>query len=772
MTYKRMMLSAQGSRAALWFVFLAFLIFVPCGFCGDYYVFTSGSDLTGDGTQLKPWASIGKALSSASASDVDPARIRIAYGAYVETLVLPDYFELYGGYESLNWNRNILIHQTVIRPSDPLSLTPVVTTAQGAILDGLYIQKGTRGVSISDSSPVINQCTISEMSTAGIIVSGSASSPEILNNTITNSKEGIYFYGGDSPVIKNNVIRNNTGNAITVQNATPVIEKNNLRENGMYGLVLYYVFSGTVSSNQMLRNKQSGIVCYASTPLIVNNRIAFNLVGGIYCREGSAPQIYFNTLYLNGNGIALQSSSPEIINNISLTNESYGIMESYSDSDPMLVNNCLWGNKMGNYKDEGTTVSWTTADFAALIDNGGASVEGNFAENPMLADVAHENFYLLPYSPCIDAAYYLSGIIEDFEGNLRDPLLQDIGADEYSSSFYYSFDLGSEGWDVISAEPAYTAPLFSAENGNLVIRSTDNATFGFWESPNYAIPVFENTLYRGVWKIFTDVEDQSMVPGLRIRLNEEDFQTAGEHMVNSNLNGDASPTTTGSNYRLFFRPLQGSSMKQEKAGHVLCAFDMINLTPTDKPDGALFLEEFTLEWISLASIEDQFTTITIFDFAGDALGWEYRSAPAVFDEATPIVTSTYIGLRAVSAKTFSYWESPPQTVTAGVLYRARFYVSTDVTNRSIVPMARLRENSLINQSSDMIIVDSSGNGDSSPVPGEWTKYDLYFVCPPSVEANGILLAFDLVNLNKKDKADGALFLDRVEIHSMPDPVFP
>lgn len=763
-----------GTRISITFLMsiVIFLILVNPSFPTDYYVSPNGSDLTGDGTAVKPWASINNAFVTAIASEGDSACIRIAQGTYVENLMIPDYFELYGGYEDLNWNRNILQYPSIIKPTDPLSLNPVVTTSLGNVLDGLYIQKGTRGISCSDSSPLINQCRISEMTTVGIIVSGYSSSPQILYNTITDSKEGIYFYSADAPVIKNNTIKNNTGTAITVQNAAPLIERNILRENSMSGLVLSYVLSGTVSSNQIHRNKQSGLVCYSSAPLIVNNRIAFNLASGIYCREGSIPKIYFNTLYLNGSGMLLQNSSPQIANNISLANETYGIMETYTNSDPELLYNCIWNNKSGNYKDEGTTVSWSTADFATKIDNNGATIEGNFAENPMLADVAHENFYLLPYSPCIDSAYYISEIIEDFEGNLRDPLLQDVGADEYSERFYYSFDQGSEGWDTLSAVPFFTDPLFSAENGNLVLRSQDSNTFGFWESPNFAMPVFENILYRGTWKISTDVQDRSLVPGLRLRFNEEDFQTAGEHMVNSNINGDASPTTAGLEYRLFFRPLQGSSWKQEKAGHVLSAFDIINLNPNDKPDGALFLDEFTLDWISLDSIDDQFTTDTIFDFAGNTLGWQYRSVPGVFDEATQIITSTHIGLRSVSSNTYSYWESPPQPVTSGILYRVRFYISTDVANRNTVPMARLRENSIINQSSDMMLIDSSGNGDSSPIPGEWTPYDLYFICPPSVEANGVYFAFDLVNFNKNDKIDGALLLDRVVVYHMPDPLFP
>jgi len=50
-------------------------------------------------------------------------------------------------------------------------------------------------------------------------------------------------------------------------------------------------------------------------------------------------------------------------------------------------------------------------------------------------------------------------------------------------------------------------------------------------------------------------------------------------------------------------------------------------------------------------------------------------------------------------------------------------------------------------------------------------YELYYNPPPSVEANGVWVAIDLVNLNQNDQVDGALFLDRVEIQSTPIPQF-
>jgi len=609
------------------------------------------------------------------------------------------------------------------------------------------------------------------MSTAGILLDQAGSCPRIFQNTLKNNKEGIIATQAAYPVIQNNTIKQNTGNAITVQNCFPVIEKNILRENSLNALNLSFVTTATISSNEVLRNKRYGIYSWLSGADITNNMIAFNSLAGIYFRDSSVSKIYFNTLYLNGDGISLKNCSPEIVNNILLRNENYGILEAYYFSDPLLRNNCFWENEQGNYKDEGTTISWTTQDFEVLIDNDGASVEGNFAENPRLADVAHENFHLLPLSPCIDSAFPVSGIDQDFEDNLRAFGSQDIGADEYNKQFYYSFETDSQGWKFGSIPSVFTSPVSSDTGGKLMLRSQDSSTYGFWESPWSAIPIFENLLYRGSWLVSTDVTDQSLVPGLRLRYNEQDFEMAAEMLVNSNLNGDASPTTQGVTYEFLYRPLQGSSKKQEKAGDVICSFDLINFSLYDQSNGALFLEEFTLDWFDIAGLEDKFTTDTVFEFDGGTEGWNFESVPGVFDTPTEENGPSFLGLRSVSSYTYGFWESPPQDVTAGNLYRIRFYVSTDVASRSEVPMIRLRVNSVINQSATMVLIDSSLEGDSSPVPSEWTPYDVYFVPPPSVEADGVLLAFDLVNFNPKDAEDGAIFLSRVEVHHIPPPFF-
>ena len=737
---------------------------------GDYYVSTSGSDQTGDGSQVHPWRTINKAITSVTPSVSNPAKIRISLGTYTEMFLLPPYVELYGGYEPAHWNRDITSYQTLISQSNPDIYEPTVRASDGCRLDGLHLQGGDTGIRCDNTSPVIIDCIIDKAMSCAIRASGEQASPSILHNTITGNKEGVFLYQAGSPVIRYNTIKENTGNAITSQGGSPIIENNTLRQNTLTGVNLAYVTTGTVAANDILRNNQHGIFCYNSAFLAANNHIAFNLVSGITCREYSNPRIIHNTLYCNGNGISLQNSSPDIINNISCMNGNYGVQEVWKNSEPVLLHNCLFGNASGNYLDGGTTVSMTTEEFAN-IDNAGAPVEGNFAEEPLLANAACELFFLQPGSPCINSGDPASGIAVDFSGASRSDGHPDVGSDEYISKFEYDFEDGGSGWVMTTVPSVFTAPEGAVGKGFLMLRSRDANTYGFWDNAGCPMDIYENFLYRATWVISTDVVNRSLVPGMRLRFNETDFQLGGDLLVNSNYAGDASPTPEGVVYEQFFRLVQGSAIKAEKAGRLLCAMDLVSLSGDDQTTGALFLNGLTIEWKSLALLDSSFTTETVFEFNNDTEGWQVRTVPGVFDAPTPITGASCIGLRSVSARTFGYWESPTQPVKSNKLYRARFFVSTDVTNRSKVPMLRLRINSIVNHTHYDLVVDSNGNGDSSPISSGLSMYELYYNPPPSVEANGVWVAFDLVNLNQNDQVNGALFLDRVEIQSAPLPKF-
>jgi parallel beta-helix repeat protein len=752
---------------------LAFLlILISSSLSGaDYYVSKKGNDLTGDGTKLLPWKTISKALASVSPSQADPARIRIGKGNYIENLDLISWIEIYGGYNDSFWTRNTSSNKTIISPASASSSDPVIEPDDNTVIDGIQLENGKYGISCKNVSPLINDCYITGMTTTGIMASGSAASPEITFCTIKNCKEGIYLYNPGTPIIRDNIIKENTGNAITAQNCSPVIERNILKENALAGLNLSMVSGGTVSSNQILRNNSFGIYCMRSSPQIVNNIIAFNLSAGIDCRNNSNPKILFNSIYLNSNGVVLQGSSPEIINNISIMNESYGVMEADRYSTPVLRNNCLWNNEIGNYLDRAEKVLWTSFELNNEIDNGTSPVEANISQNPEFGDVGNDNFHLLPSSPCIDAGYNVAEITEDYEGTPRSDNKADIGADEYIDLFTFTFDNGSEGWNFVSIPTVFDAPLSEAANGLLSLKSTSSYSYGYWESPFGYIPVFENILYKGTWKISTDVTDQSKVPGMRLRFNEQDFQMSAEMLVNSNLNGEASPTPEGKIYEMYYRPLQGSSYKSEKANRILCAFDLVNLTTDDQADGGLFLDELTIEWKDISAIKDNFTTETIFNFTIDKEGWGMHSAKPVFEEPVDVSNPTYLGLQSSGSNTYGYMESPPQSVSSDKLYRTRFYVATDTTPRSEVPMLRIRINSLINHTSFSVKVDSNLDGDSSPINTEWSVYEIYYTFPKSVESDGVFLAYDIINLNPADNPSGSLYVDRVEVHSVDLPLF-
>ena len=737
---------------------------------GIYYVSTSGSDASGDGTKTAPWLTIAYAVDQCSASEEEPARIRIAGGIYYENIEMKPYVRINGGYSPPGWTRDITGNPSIVRPESS-SANYTIAAAENTTIDGLYIQNGKTGILCENCSPVIMSCRITGNTTAGIMGTGSNSSPEINSNEIRSNKEGVYLYNAGFASMEYNIIEEKTGNDVTIQGDSHRISNNSLRKNALSALNISYMTTGTISSNAIHRNGYYGIFCNFSPPDIYNNRIAFNDRDGIFCSSGSLPRIIYNSFYMNGNGITMRDSSPDIINNIFMKNDAFGIYEVYRNSAPVFKNNCLWENQSGNYKDGGTTVCQTTEDFENLLDNNGAEVSGNFAENPHISDPANENFHLLPLSPCIAAAVPVADISEDYEGDLRSVSNPDIGADEYIDLFYYAFTNGNQGWNYVSVPSVFTPPEHSDSEGHLTLVSKDDNTYGYWESPCGAMAVFDDYIYRGTFKVSTNVSDQSVVPGMRLRFNEADFQMGMEMLINSNQDGAASPTPDGDTYELYYLPVQGSDIKQERSADLLSSFDLVNLTDLDQEDGSLFLEEMTLEWISKSSVEEKFTLETEFDFEDGTDGWELRTVPSTFDAPTLETGTSFIGLRAAGSNTFGYLESEAQAVTSGRLYRARFFVTTDTYPRSVVPMLRIRANSVINQAGFGVVVDSNGNGDSSPVPNKWTAYDIYFAPPPSVETDGVFLSFDLVNLNPNDNGNGALYLDRVEVSSAALPLF-
>ena len=121
----------------------------------------------GDGTDGATWEtafqSVGGAILSATAGD----EIWVKEGAYIENLVLHPELSLLGGFSGNELGdqfnlRNWRERETII--SGPslynLSPDPIVTAADGCVMDGFTLRYGTGGVYCEDASMEIRHCYI------------------------------------------------------------------------------------------------------------------------------------------------------------------------------------------------------------------------------------------------------------------------------------------------------------------------------------------------------------------------------------------------------------------------------------------------------------------------------------------------------------------------------------------------------------------------------------------------------------------------------------
>ena len=124
------------------FVFiLVFLTFaMPCFGANHFVDITSGSDLTGDGSDEKPWRTITHALSQVTGKNRDPAIIHVAEGNYdittgeVYPIVMNHYAHLVGA------NRN----STILDASGyPESSVIYCYNVIGVVIDSLTLTGGT-----------------------------------------------------------------------------------------------------------------------------------------------------------------------------------------------------------------------------------------------------------------------------------------------------------------------------------------------------------------------------------------------------------------------------------------------------------------------------------------------------------------------------------------------------------------------------------------------------------------------------------------------------
>ncbi len=353
-----------------------------------WHVATIGSDITGDGSEAKPFATIQHGIDVSSHGDT----VLVHPGVYKENINFKGKNITVGSLFVTTGDEDYIL-QTVI---DGKRNDHVVTFASGeaatAKLSGFTITKGYAhgavwpgfsggGISCSNySSPTLTHLRVS-------------------GNEAVQEGGGLYFDHCSS----------------TIQDVTVA---NNLAGGSGGGIRYSY---GSVSLENVIithntaRGDGAGIQFYHAEGTVKNALIADNSGGA------------------KGGGLMFDGCSPTFINVTIVGNWTAGyggaLNVSYM-SQPKLVNSIVWGNSPEqiyfdtDWSDEAVTIEYSDVQggAAGIVTNGHGPVywgSGNMDTSPRLVSVGLGNYHLADDSPCINAGKTSGAPTTDIEGNPR-----------------------------------------------------------------------------------------------------------------------------------------------------------------------------------------------------------------------------------------------------------------------------------------------------------------------------------------------------------------
>lgn len=206
------------------------------------------------------------------------------------------------------------------------------------VINGFTIRNGSSydaggGISCYHCSPTItgNIITGNEACISGGGIHCECSSPTITGNTITGNRADGYGGGiccaiNSSATITGNVIANNAahyyGGGIDCRvGSSPTITGNNITSNtAKYGsgIVCGGHSTPTITGNNITDNTADslggGIALINASPDIDNCTISSNNGGGVYCKDGSNPEIHYSNI-TNNIGYGVQNVDSNVIVN-------------------------------------------------------------------------------------------------------------------------------------------------------------------------------------------------------------------------------------------------------------------------------------------------------------------------------------------------------------------------------------------------------------------------------------------------------------------------
>ncbi|MBP7585806.1 MAG: right-handed parallel beta-helix repeat-containing protein [Spirochaetes bacterium] len=313
-------------------------------------VSTTGNDVTGDGTEALPFATVNRAMEVAEETGAD--EIRVSVGDYevgaTFGIQLFDGLRLLGGYNPADWTR--YPYQT--KADRDAHTTTLSYTGSFSGLSGHPSRVIDSGDAEISSSTIIEGFTLKGKATGdyvSAIYCSEGASPVIRYNTIYGggsssvvTSYGIYTTALASPAITGNYISG--GDGVVTQGIYSSYSSPDISDNTIYG--------GDASTNSSYAVRSVG----DSSPVIRDNEIdggnGYLYTYGIR-NESSSPDIRGNSIYggdsgtQHSNGIynTGTSSSPKIYRNVidgGTGKLTYGI-NNYMANAPLIYNNAIHG---------------------------------------------------------------------------------------------------------------------------------------------------------------------------------------------------------------------------------------------------------------------------------------------------------------------------------------------------------------------------------------------------------------------------------------------
>lgn len=259
------------------------------------YVDIAGGKHTEDGSRTAPWKSIKAALEHLEPKGGQKAAVFVAEGNYPESgIQLQPGVDLYGGFLSTSWERDIQQHPTSLSGGGKQQ---VLVGADNVRVDGFVIAGGSiRGnggaINCGASSPTLTNNVFTGNKTLG----PQSWAPKYLHETANNGG-AVYGRDGAAPQIRNNLFVGNTtengrGAAIAFdRKCRPVIDKN-------------VFINNTAGLNDPMRSSDGGAIsvfdwCNATITgnlFLGNKALASNDGGAIFVALWSSARISNNII--------------------------------------------------------------------------------------------------------------------------------------------------------------------------------------------------------------------------------------------------------------------------------------------------------------------------------------------------------------------------------------------------------------------------------------------------------------------------------------------